>query len=195
MGLAAELTQQKTELVNVKKYQSKGQCMWGMKQKERQPLKNKNQKKKTRNEQKEIWGIVNKFHVCVMYVSLARASQVALVVKNPPANAGDRRDAGSIPGSGRSPGEGNGNPLWYPCLENPMDRGAWRATVHRVTKSQTQLSVHVYACTHTHTHTGKPDRPKGDGSFLGSRGLWFQAVDTFLKPYIYVYIFSKLWNL
>ena len=123
-----------------------------MKQKERQPLKNKNQKKKTRNEQKEIWGIVNKFHVCVMYVSLARASQVALVVKNPPANAGDRRDAGSIPGSGRSPGEGNGNPLWYPCLENPMDRGAWRATVHRVTKSQTQLSVHVYACTHTHTH-------------------------------------------
>ena len=66
MGLAAELTQQKTELVNVKKYQSKGQCMWGMKQKERQPLKNKNQKKKTRNEQKEIWGIVNKFHVCVI---------------------------------------------------------------------------------------------------------------------------------
>ena len=49
------------------------------------------------------------------------------LVKNLPANAGD---AGSIPGLGRSPGEGNGNPLQYPCLENPMDRGAWRATVH-----------------------------------------------------------------
>ena len=53
------------------------------------------------------------------------ASQVALMVKNPPANAGDVRDAGLIPGSGRSPGEGNGNPLQYSCLENPMDRGAW----------------------------------------------------------------------
>ena len=55
-----------------------------------------------------------------------------LVVKNPPANAGDIRDAGSTPGSGRSPGEGNGNPLQASCLENPMDRGAWRATVPRV---------------------------------------------------------------
>jgi len=62
---------------------------------------------------------------------------VALVVKNLPANAGDARDAGSIPGSGRSPGEGNGNPLQYSCLGNPMDRGAWQATVHGVTKSQT----------------------------------------------------------
>ena len=53
------------------------------------------------------------------------------MVKNPPANAGD---TGSIPGSGRSPGEGNGNPLQNSCLENPMDRGAWRATVHGVTK-------------------------------------------------------------
>ena len=51
-------------------------------------------------------------------------------------NAGD---LGSIPGAGRSPGEGNSNPLQYSCLENPMDRGAWRATVHRVTKSQTRL--------------------------------------------------------
>ena len=47
-----------------------------------------------------------------------------------PANAGDKRDAGSVPGSGRSPGEGNSNPLQYPCLGNAMDRGAWRATVH-----------------------------------------------------------------
>ena len=67
------------------------------------------------------------------------ASQVALVVKSLPANAGDIRDVGSIPGSGKSPGEGNGNPLQYSCLENPMDRGAWWATVHGVMKSQTQL--------------------------------------------------------
>ena len=64
-----------------------------------------------------------------------RASEVVLVVKNPPASAGDIKDAGLIPGSGRSPGEGLGNPLQYSCLKNPMDRGAWRATVHRVTKS------------------------------------------------------------
>ena len=56
------------------------------------------------------------------------------VVKNPPANAGD---TDSIPGAGRSPGEGNGNPLQYSCLENPMDRGAWWATVHGVTESDT----------------------------------------------------------
>ena len=66
-----------------------------------------------------------------------RASQVVLVVKNPPANAGDVRDMGSIPGSGRSSGGGRGNPLQYSCLENPMDRGAWCATVHGVKKSQT----------------------------------------------------------
>ena len=66
-------------------------------------------------------------------------SRVALVVKNPPANAGDVRDTGSIPGSGRSPGGGHGNPLQYSCLDSAMDRGAWRAMVHGVTKSQTQL--------------------------------------------------------
>ena len=55
------------------------------------------------------------------------------VVENPPANAGD---TGLIPGLGRSPGEGNGNPLQYSCLENSMDRGAWWAIVHGVTKSQ-----------------------------------------------------------
>ena len=78
------------------------------------------------------------------------ASQVALVVKNPPVNAGDIRDIGSIPESGRSPGEGHGNPLQYSCLENPMDRGAWWATVHWVAKSRTwlkQLSMHThYLC-------------------------------------------------
>ena len=55
--------------------------------------------------------------------------------KNPPTNAGDVRDVGSIPGLGRSPGEGNGNPLQYSSLENPMNGGAWQALVHRVTKS------------------------------------------------------------
>ena len=59
------------------------------------------------------------------------------MVKNPPAEAGDVRDAGSIPGWKRSPVKGNGNPLQYSCLENPMDRGAWWVTVHRVAKSQT----------------------------------------------------------
>ena len=63
------------------------------------------------------------------------ASQVAPVVKNLPANAGDVRDAGLIPGLGRSPGGGHGNPFQCSCLENPRDRGAWRAMVHRVTES------------------------------------------------------------
>ena len=62
---------------------------------------------------------------------------MALVVKNPAVNTGDITDAGSVPGSGRSPGEGNGNLLQYSCLENPMDRGAWWATVHGVANSQT----------------------------------------------------------
>jgi len=65
---------------------------------------------------------------------------VALVVKNLPVNAGDVRDTGSIPHSGRSPGGRNGNPLQYFCLENPMDRGTWRIIVHGVTKSQTGLN-------------------------------------------------------
>ena len=67
-------------------------------------------------------------------------TNVVLEVKNPPANAGDVRDLDLIPGSGRAPGEGNGNPLQYFCLKNPMGRRAWRTTVHGVTKSQTQLS-------------------------------------------------------
>ena len=62
------------------------------------------------------------------------------VVKNPPANAGATGDAGLIPGSGRSPEEGNGNPVQYSCLENLIDRGAWSATVPGVARSRTQLS-------------------------------------------------------
>ena len=63
-----------------------------------------------------------------------------LVIKNPPANAGDTRDLGLIPGSERAPGVGNGNPLQYSCLENSMDRGNWRATVHGAAESWTRLS-------------------------------------------------------
>ena len=65
------------------------------------------------------------------------------MVKKPTDNAGDIRDANSIPGPGRSTGGGNGNPLQYSCLENPVDRGAWWATVHGVSKSQTGLRTHT----------------------------------------------------
>ena len=77
----------------------------------------------------------------LIYISImiSGASQVVLVVKNLPANVGDVRDAGLIPGLGRSAGGGHGNPLQYSCLENSMDGGVWRATVHGVTKSQTRL--------------------------------------------------------
>ena len=76
------------------------------------------------------------------------ASQEVLVVKNPPTNAGDIRDMGLIPGLGRSPRGGHGNPLQYSCLENPMDRGAWRAMVHGVAKSQTRQKQLKQACTY-----------------------------------------------
>ena len=76
---------------------------------------------------------------------------MVLVVKNLPANAGDIRDSGLIPGSGKSPGEGHGNPLQYSCLENPMDRGASWATIHRVAKSWTRLK-----CLSTHTCKALP---------------------------------------
>ena len=72
------------------------------------------------------------------------ASQVALVVKNLPANAGDVRDRGSIPVLGRSPGDGHGNPLQYSCLENLTDRGLWWTAVHGVAKSRTRLSDLAY---------------------------------------------------
>ena len=77
----------------------------------------------------------------LIYISImiSGASQAVLVVKNLPANVGDVRDAGLIPGLGRSAGGGHGNPLQYSCLENSMDGGVWQATVHGVTKSQTRL--------------------------------------------------------
>ena len=79
------------------------------------------------------------------------------MVKNLPTNAGDVGDMGSIPGLGRSLGEGDGNLLWDSCLENPMDRGAWRATIQGVTKSWTQLSTCARVVSHTHTHTHTHD--------------------------------------
>ena len=72
-------------------------------------------------------------------ISVERVIKLVLVVKNPPDNAGDGGDAGLISGSGRSPGGGHGNPLQYCCPENPMDRGAYWAKVHGVTKSWTRL--------------------------------------------------------
>ena len=66
------------------------------------------------------------------YMYISWAAQLVQVVKNPPASIGDIGDTGSIPGLGRSPGRKHGNPLQYSCLENPMDRGAWWATVQRV---------------------------------------------------------------
>ena len=75
------------------------------------------------------------------------ASQVALVIKNSLADAEDLRDMDSIPGSGRSPGGEHGSPHQDSCLEDPMDRGAWQATVHRIAKSQTCLSD--LSCMHT----------------------------------------------
>ena len=74
------------------------------------------------------------------------------MLKKPPANEGDIRDTSLIPGWGRSPGRGHGNQLQYSCLENPMDRGAWRATVHGVAKSRTRLKK---LSTHTHMYTIK----------------------------------------
>ena len=90
---------------------------------------------------------LHQFQCIWKYQSILVYSQVALVVKNPSANAGDIRDTSSILGWGISPGEGHSNLLQYSCLGNPMDRGAWWATVHGVAKSWTwlkQLSMHVH---------------------------------------------------
>ena len=79
---------------------------------------------------------VQHLNIIRLNLSLSRTSLVVLVVKNPPANVGNIGVAGSIPGLGRSPGGGHSNPLQYSCLENPMDRGAWRAAVHGVAKNR-----------------------------------------------------------
>ena len=84
------------------------------------------------------------------------------MVKDLPANGGD---AGLIPGSGRFPGEGNGNPLQYSCLENPMDGGAWWSTVHGVTKRRTRLSSFTFTFTFRTV-----DRDVGYTTFIGNQG-------------------------
>ena len=81
-------------------------------------------------------------------INVSRASQVVLVVKNPPSCTGDARNSGPIPGLGRSPEVGHGHLFQYSCLENPMDRGAWWATVHGVTK---ELDTNKRLYTHTQT--------------------------------------------
>ena len=75
-------------------------------------------------------GVVEEGEFCKVTLKALGASRMALVLKNPPANAGDTRDTDSITGSGRSPGEEKSNPLQYSCLENSMDRRGWQATVH-----------------------------------------------------------------
>ena len=99
------------------------------------------------------------FQVLLHFIPYCRASQVALVVKNPPANAGDVGDECSIPAWGRSPGEGNGNPLQYSYLKNPMDGGAWWATVHGAAKRQTWLSTHTHI-SHVKGAMVSPDRER-----------------------------------
>ena len=94
----------------------------------------------------KAWDLTDQ--LTLTYTGVGGVFQVELVVKNPLAKAGDIRDTDSIPGLGRSPGWGHGNPLQYSCLENPMDRGPWWATVHRVAKSWTRLKP---LSTHTPT--------------------------------------------
>ena len=109
---------------------------------------------------------------------------MSLAVKNLPANAGDVRDTGLIPGSGRSPGGGHGNPPHYSCLENPMDRGAWWATVHRVIKSLTWLkwlSMHAHDLERSH-QSGPPEcvGKLGTWTLLRPNGKWYVLFP--LKP-------------
>ena len=120
------------------------------------------------------------------------ASSVAPVVENLPANARDIRDMGSIPGSGSSPGVGNGNLLQYVCLENPMDRGVWWTTVHRVPKSPTRLKQHS-----THTHKWQSIHSFFQAETISGQlaGCWLESSN---KMYIlslsfFLYRFMVFW--
>ena len=110
-------------------------------------------------------------------------------VKNPPTNAGDAEEVGSIPGSGRSPGEGNGNPFQYSCLENPMDRGTWKVTVHGVAKSWTRLSDFHF---HFHFQYSCLENPMG-------RGAWWVTVHgvakswTLLSDFTFTFTMQETW--
>ena len=100
------------------------------------------------------------------------------MVKNPRAITGDAKDVGSIPGLGRSPGGGNGNPLQYSCLENPMDKVAGRTTVHSIAKNQTQLS----------THTCGTLRP--DSELPGSKSERGMTTNDKTSPHLSIQVFS-----
>ena len=103
---------------------------------------------------------------------------MVLVVKNTPASSGDVRDPGSIPGSGRSPGGGHGNPLQYSCLENNMDRQAWQATVHGVVKSQTRLKrLSTYTQCSSHVDHGRVKHSRELGNLLGYCFMWWEIHD------------------
>ena len=125
----------------------------------------------------------------------ARGFPGGSVVKNPPANTGDTRDAGSIPGWGRSSGRGNGNPLQYSCLENFMDRRAWWATVHGVTVCLTWLSPH--ASPFERKSEERMLRGWGDIlHFLEEEGYLHKLYEisawkTYLSSSMYVFIWSR----
>ena len=108
------------------------------------------------------------------------------MVKNPPANAGDIRNEGSIPGLGRSPGEGSGNPLQYSCLENPMDRGAWQAVVHGSTHhvlasaNSAALNIGVHASFQIRIFSGYMLRSGIAGSYGSSVFSFFKKPSCFL---------------
>ena len=109
------------------------------------------------------------------------------MVKNSPANTGDARDGGSIPGAGRSPGVGNGNPFQSSCLENSMDRGTWWTIVHKITKSQIGLTMHAYSCVCALSHSSCPSlcgcmfcsplAPLSVGFFSSSRDLFNSGIE------------------
>ena len=99
-------------------------------------------------------------------------------------NAGD---PGSIPGLGRAPGEGNGNPLQYSCLENPMDRGAWRATVHGVTKSQTRLTEHTSEKEGPTSDVGDPELTKNTRNDYAYPEFTIAETKTRLSSVLHVY--------
>ena len=118
-------------------------------------------------ENKYQQGKHSEYYPILVIVLHLQASQVALVVKNLPANPGDIRDADANSGLGRCPGRGHGNSLQYSCLENPMDREAWQATVHNITKNQTWLKrLSMHACMHCFFRlTGKLEK-------LGLKWRW-----------------------
>ena len=121
------------------------------------------------------------------------------MVENPCANAGDARDLGLIPGSGRSPGEGNGNPLQYYCLENSMDRGPWRAVVYRDTTGDTRLTacIGVVLDFHIYKHTWEvgipgsvPDHHNKENTEIKhiTQIFWFPSA---YKIYVYTTLLSN----